>query len=325
MSAPPPGKRSRRGKSTRSTPRRSRPPSGGSGANSPPRSAAKPKPPCSTWATSPNRNRSASSHLEYVLDPDGPEPKERAAHARRCLHLRDLGEGFQRLTAILPDIDAAKLRAALDPLAKPRPVGDGIRDERTPTQRRYDAFSEIIDRHLRRNDDPKSHGNRPQLIVTVGLDLLRGLPGARPGYTASGELVSEEQLRRLLCNAEITRVITGPKSMPIDVGRRYRVATDAQWVALLIRDRGCTGPNCDVPAAWCEAHRLISWLDDGETDLANLALVCTHCHDLLHREGWKARLGAHGHIEFIPPAHVDPSRRPRVNTYWRIPDLFDPP
>jgi hypothetical protein len=60
----------------------------------------------------------------------------------------------------------------------------------------------------------------------------------------------------------------------LTVGRASRVVQPAQRSALAVRDGGCVFPGCDRPLAWCEAHHLLSWLDGGRTDLANLAMVC---------------------------------------------------
>jgi hypothetical protein len=82
--------------------------------------------------------------------------------------------------------------------------------------------------------------------------------------------------------------------------------------------------NCDRPAAWCRAHHLKHWIHDGETNLNDLALVCDFCLDLVHHQGWDARMGPHGYIEFIPPAWLDIEQKPIVNTYHRAVTLFHP-
>jgi hypothetical protein len=89
-------------------------------------------------------------------------------------------------------------------------------------------------------------GERPHLVVTVDLETLQGR-GEQLVDLDSGP-VSLEAVRRLACDASLTRVITGPGSEPLDVGRRTRVVPASLRRALHLRDGGCTHPGCDVPA-----------------------------------------------------------------------------
>lgn len=57
--------------------------------------------------------------------------------------------------------------------------------------------------------------------------------------------------------------------MPLDVGREQRLATAALRDALAERDKGCAFPSCDRLPRYRHAHHLVSWLDWGETKLAN--------------------------------------------------------
>jgi hypothetical protein len=84
---------------------------------------------------------------------------------------------------------------------------------------------------------------------------------------------------------------------------------------LVARDHGCTFPGCDRPPRWCAGHHLKHWADGGPTNLDNLALLCGEHHRLIHDGDWQARLGNDHHPEFIPPAHLDSTRRPRHNIF----------
>ncbi|MFF5079139.1 HNH endonuclease signature motif containing protein [Actinoplanes sp. NPDC000266] len=57
------------------------------------------------------------------------------------------------------------------------------------------------------------------------------------------------------------------------------------------------------------------WTKGGKTTLDNLVLLCRAHHRLLHHPtaGWEIRLNADGRHDFIPPATLDPARRPRRN------------
>jgi len=65
-----------------------------------------------------------AKHIREVLDPDGKEPKEKA-RAQRGVTITDLGDGLHRIKGQLTDECAAHLKAALDPLAAPRPAVKG--------------------------------------------------------------------------------------------------------------------------------------------------------------------------------------------------------
>jgi hypothetical protein len=106
-------------------------------------------------------------------------------------------------------------------------------------------------------------------------------------------------------------ILGGAPSQPLDVGRSSRVITPAQRSALAVRDGGCVFPDCARPLGWCEGHHLISWLDGGPTDLANLALVCRAHHRAIHEGGWRLIRGPDGRFTATPPDRRPPPHRHR--------------
>src|SRR4029077_15798301 len=86
--------------------------------------------------------------------------------------------------------------------------------------------------------------------------------------------VSAETVQRLACDGTITRVVLAPESVVIDVGRARRGVAGAPLRARTARDGHCRGPRCDRPASWSDAHHVIHWSKGGETDLANMVLLC---------------------------------------------------
>jgi hypothetical protein len=259
--------------------------------------------------------------LIHLLDADTLEDRERRAYERRELHLTDLGDGSTRIRGQLDTESAATIRAALDPLAAPQPAGeDGEKDRRPAGRRNADALVELARRALDCGDLPAGHAVRPHVSVIVDLDTLlakaaeRGIP---PAVFEFGGPMSAATARRLGCDAAITRVITDPDGMPLNVGRANRTVTPAQWAALTVRDGGCAFPGCPRPVAWCIAHHIVHWADGGETDLANLVLLCDHHHRVIHHHGWDVRIAADGRPEFLPPAWIEPSRQPRRNNQPR--------
>jgi hypothetical protein len=115
-------------------------------------------------------------------------------------------------------------------------------------------------------------------------------------------------------------VIEDPLDGVIAFGRRKRLAQPGQRRALAARDGGCSFPGCTRPAAWCEAHHVIAWLDGGLTDLDNLCLVCAFHHRVFEQRGWRVDM-INGHPAWTPPPWLDPDQKPRRNTAHHLPDL----
>jgi hypothetical protein len=98
---------------------------------------------------------------------------------------------------------SATLLAALEPLARPT----SAEDERSGSQRRADALTELARRALEGGRLPQTGGVRPQLTVTVELASLlgqHGTPGGEGGWVGP---LAAETCRRLACDAALTRVL----------------------------------------------------------------------------------------------------------------------
>jgi hypothetical protein len=252
---------------------------------------------------------------------------EKAAHRDRFVTLTPTGDGRVRLRGCLDVEAAAIVTAALDPLCVPgrgratqrRSGGDAgsapVVDDRTPGQRRADALTDVCRLALATGELPINGGDRPQVVVTVPFDVVNHKVGA--GELDTGGLLSPERVRQLACDAQILPAVLGGKGQVLDLGRSRRLAVGPVRRAVTVRDRGCAFPSCDRPARWCDAHHLVSWLDGGRTDLANLVLLCRYHHRLIHCGDWRVRPGPDGHPEFIPPTYVDSRQTPRRNLYHR--------
>jgi hypothetical protein len=201
--------------------------------------------------------------------------------------------------------------------------------------RREQALGEILHRHLTGGAGPRDGGVRPQVVLTIDWrDLfgpLHGRDPARPGrQTCPGGsartdydgIQSVAMARLLACDAAIIPQVLSSDGVVLDQGRATRLFTPDQRRALTTRDKGCTRPGCDIPPAWCDAHHVIWWSRGGPTDITNGALLCRRHHTQFHQGHWQARLATDGRPEFIPPPHIDPTRQPRRNTQFHLPDLL---
>lgn len=144
---------------------------------------------------------------------------------------------------------------------------------------------------------------------------LRMQSGRRLGYacTQHGDLVPPAAVRRVVDQTEVTVCVLNASGGVAGYGRTRRFASVGQRRALAARDGGCSFPGCTMPASWCEAHHVVSWLDGGATDLDNLTLLCGRHHREFEKLGWECRM-ADGAPEWIPPPWRDPDRIPLRNS-----------
>ncbi len=241
------------------------------------------------------------------LDPDGKAPAEEPENLRE-LRIRTGPDGVVSLAGKLDPEGGARVLEVLNSLNGRRAPVDGVPDPRSSPRRNADALVEAMSCLLDEGGLPSRGGQRPHLVVTMGLrDLIDGLGSAT---LDTGGCLSAAEARRLACDAAIVPMALGSDSMPLDVGRQHRLATAAIRDALAQRDKGCAFPSCDRPPRYCQAHHLAHWLDGGETKLDGMCLLCEYHHLIVHRQGWHIRLDTRGHPEFIPPQTVDPSRTP---------------
>lgn len=94
--------------------------------------------------------------------------------------------------------------------------------------------------------------------------------------------IPQTETERLLCDCTVSRVVMGPDSKPLDVGRTTRTWSPALRTAIIARDTHCRWPGCEIPAPRSEIHHPQHWEHGGTTCLENGCLLCTH-HHFLHR------------------------------------------
>jgi hypothetical protein len=103
----------------------------------------------------------------------------------------------------------------------------------------------------------------------------------------AGTPLADGTVRTLLCDPDdLHAIIVDSLGVPLDHGRRVRLATPAQRRALIVRDGGCAFPGCTTPPQWCDAHHIDPYAAGGRTDLNRLVLLCRHHHGVTHRRGW---------------------------------------
>jgi hypothetical protein len=132
------------------------------------------------------------------------------------------------------------------------------------------------------------------LLVMVSLDQLTGHGhGPSQGHreTVDGTVLSRSDLDCLSCDCSISRLVMGPNSEPLDIGRKSRVIPAALRRAVIARDGHCQYPGCFRTARWCDVDHKIDWIHGGETKLSNLQLLCRHHHRLKHQKALERSTG----------------------------------
>ncbi|BDZ46838.1 HNH endonuclease signature motif containing protein [Naasia aerilata] len=262
-----------------------------------------------------------------VFDPEGAELREEELRAKsgfKIVHRRD---GLLRWIIDAHPEAAGFLTAALDARTAPRravvfadeddPEQDrALEDTRTLEQKRLDALQSICRDSLKADDGDVS-GTPVTVVVHIPLEALESGIGAATidGVDAP---ISAATARRLACDAKIIPVVLGGESEPLDLGRARRLFSQAQRLAMAVRDGGCVWWACLEPPSRCEAAHLTGWARGGRTDLAAGALLCPYHHRRFDNDGWELRV-IHGARHLIPPPWVDATQRPRPVDRPRLP------
>jgi hypothetical protein len=218
--------------------------------------------------------RGATAHFKRLALADGTEP-----NAYDGLHISRLYDGRTAIRGDLSDLAAETVTTALHAYTDPP-------DDQFPktTSKRYaEALVRICEVALGQTGTPE----RARAQVSIVIDwktLIDRQPGRLDGEFTGP--IHPRDIERLLCDADISRIVTGPDGLPHDVARVRRDPTPAMRRALVERDGGCRWPDCDRPAGFCDAHHVIPWWPNGETKLTNLVLLCSHHHHVTHRPGW---------------------------------------
>ena len=204
---------------------------------------------------------------------------------RRGLSLSPAVNGMRRVDGWLTQLAGEAFEAALSEHLPP-PAPD---DPRSMRQRRHDALEEMANCHLTHENDTDVGGERPQIQLLTDLAGLQGLAGGTHETLNTGSIVDVEAIRLTACDSSICRIVFGPDSEVLNVGRKTRVWTVAQRRAIIARDRTCTWKGCERPAPWADIHHVDHWADGGETSVDNGMLLCRFHHVLTHIQEAQAR------------------------------------
>ena len=221
-----------------------------------------------------------------------------AAERNRCEFIPCEG-GFLALRGYFDPIAAATIKTAVFPLSRRAGVGD----DRPRERRLADALVEIAAHALDLGAVPTTGGASTHLQLTASVETVMGLEGAPGGDLEFAGVVPAATVQRLACDARVRRILLGPNSVVIDVGRARRLPSPAARAALRARSGGCEWPGCDRPVAFTNAHHFVHWGHSGVSDVPNLVLLCYRHHRMVHEGGWQLARAERGLLLAIAPPH----------------------
>jgi Domain of unknown function (DUF222)/HNH endonuclease len=200
------------------------------------------------------------------------------------------GELF--LKALNAAIDAVPATEPLSPVKHPfewakaaaDPEKDVDRALRPYPARRADALAlmaECFLKHGATDSAPtQSSAERYQVVIHVDAATLKDRSDGRC-EVEHGSALSVDTVRRLSCDASLTRVDENGRGEILNVGRKTRTLPPALRRALNARDSGCRFPGCTFHR-YTDAHHVKHWADGGETKLSNLVTLCRAHHRMVH-------------------------------------------
>jgi len=230
--------------------------------------------------------RETAKVLEYWRQSaDGPGDLDPETElARRGLSVSKTMGGMGRVDGWLTPTAREAFQSLLDAfMPPPRPD-----DSRTPRQRRHDALEDLSRAWLDHGDTPVVGGEKPHISVITDIPALQGIAGGLH-ETLDGDILDVDTIRRLACDCSVSRIVLGPDSEVLDIGRKTRVWTAAQRRAIIARDRHCQGEGCEVRPEWCDIHHIEHWADGGHTSVEKGKLYCRFHHTREHIEDGRRR------------------------------------
>ena len=237
-------------------------------------------------------SRTLRDHQHEMSGDDGKSLMAKQRDRRKLSFFKSPDDGMYIINGRFDPESGNRMEAALaDEVRRLRNDSDAG-DLTAFDQRMADALENLVCADAGERTPP-----RATLILTAEWNALnQKLTGAR---LVDGTPLPVDEALRLACNADIVPAVFSSAGQQLWVGRKLRLATEAQRAALIIRDKHCIG--CGRSAVWCEAHHIEEWLTGGRTDIDNLVLVCKPCHHNIHDDGWTVHRNRNSAYELRPP------------------------
>ena len=212
---------------------------------------------------------------------------DRARDSRRVSCYPE-ADGMATVIAILPAEDAQTVMKSIEAFILKRNSEDAPEwSILSADMKRADALTYIASQALSSLADEVQPHRRP-ITISVAIDLptLMGL-AENPGQLAGYGAIPASVARRLAADGNWQRFVSDPTTGNLlDFGREKYTPPQELIDYLLARDRVCRFPGCRRTGQSSDIDHAQSWETGGETNPANLGLLCRRHHRMKTHGGW---------------------------------------
>jgi Domain of unknown function (DUF222) len=277
---------------------------------------------------------------EALADADGAHRAHQRAHDHRDAHVTILAEtvrvdahGGIPAGAVIEEIFArfcdAEFHTDWDTgFAQWGERMNPSRLDRTAAQRRFDALLAIFttaaasgvvgDAGLLVNihaDQTTIDYHLARLAGTNPAPLDKKLVDGRRCETSTGHQIDPDDMLAALLTGHVRRVMFNSAGVVIDLGRRSRLFTGGSRDAVLLADRHCLWPGCDLASTRTQTDHTTPWAaSDGPTSPDNGGPLCAR-HNRWKHHGYKTWRDPNGHWHTQRPdgTEIGPLHAPHPN------------
>jgi hypothetical protein len=218
---------------------------------------------------------------------DFEELVDRARDSRRVTCYPEV-DGMATVIAILPAEDAQTVMKSIEAYILKQDAQDAADwSLLSANMKRADALTAIASQALASMaHDVQPHRRPITISVAIDLPTLMGL-AENPGQLAGYGAIPASVARRLAADGNWQRFVSDPTTGNLlDFGREKYTPPQELVDYLLARDRICRFPGCRRTGQSSDIDHAQSWETGGETNPANLGLLCRRHHRMKTHGGW---------------------------------------
>jgi hypothetical protein len=218
---------------------------------------------------------------------DFEELVDRARDSRRVTFYPE-ADGMATVIAILPAEDAQTVMKSIEAYILKQDAQDAAEwSVLSADMKRADALTAIASQALASMaNDVQPHRRPITISVAIDLPTLLGL-AENPGQLAGYGAIPASVARCLAADGNWQRFVSDPTTGNLlDFGREKYTPPQELVDYLLARDRICRFPGCRRTGQSSDIDHAQSWETGGETNPANLGLLCRRHHRMKTHGGW---------------------------------------